>query len=246
MSDDQAPTPSPRMLARVRSIVRGLGPAGPLLLVAGGGPLLGFFVFLATYTTWLPWFEPDVPSVLTFWVAGALLAALCLIPTQVTSLVAGYLFGGGLGTVVAFLIVLSAAVIGFRLWSRVVGTRVLESIGRSAQAQRVHRALFGRSFWRTSWLIALVRLSPIMPFAATNLLMASFGVCMRAFLCATVIGVAPRLVAVSLIGAELAEFRWTAGGDRLGIVLAIGATVLVLTLISRIARKALREEVAPE
>lgn len=230
----------------MRGVVRGLGPAGPWLLFAGGGPLLGFFICTVTYETWLPWFGLDATSVLVFGVSGSVLAALCLIPTQATSLMAGYLFGPWPGTLIAFAIALVAALIGFGLWSRVVGSRVLDAIGQSEDAQKVHRALLGRGFWRTVWLIALVRLSPIMPFAGTNLLVASFGVGVRAFVCATVIGVAPRLVAVALVGSELSEFAWGAGGDRWLTVLALAATLLVLAMISLTARKALRETVGPK
>lgn len=230
------------MLARIRDLVRGLGSAGPWLLVAGGGPLLGLFVFTATYKTWLPLFADDMPSAAAFLAIGALLSAFCLVPTQLTSLVAGYLFGSWLGSIVGFLVAWVAAVIGFRLWSRVLGTRVLATIAQSPKAERVHRALFGCSSWRTTWLIALLRLSPTMPFAATNLLMAALGVRVWPFLLATAIGIAPRSVVVSLVGAELPEFDWQVGGNRWTTVLAIVATVVVLVLISRIARNALRLE----
>jgi uncharacterized membrane protein YdjX (TVP38/TMEM64 family) len=122
----------------------------------------------------------------------------------------------------------------------------VDAIGQSEKARQVHRALVGRSFWQTMWLISLLRLSPIMPFAATNLLMASFGVSLRALMCATVIGVAPRLLAVSVVGAELSELSWGTEDSHWMTVLALVATVAVLALISRIARKALREAVVAE
>lgn len=244
MPQDTPSTQSPSWLARIRSIVRGLGPAGPWLLVAAGGPLLGLMVLIATSSTWLPWFGEGLDSALVFWGVGAVMAGLCMVPTQVASLVAGYLFGAWLGTVVGLLVVLVAAIIGFQLWSRVVGSRVLEAISHEPKAARVHRALLGRSAGRTIWLIALLRLSPVMPFAATNLLMASFGVRGPVFLAATVIGVGPRLVAVSLIGAELSELDWQAAGSRWTTIVAIVATILFIVVISRIAKNALQRETA--
>jgi len=242
MPEQQPPTPKPSLLARLKSVVRGLGPAGPLLVYAAGGPLIGFFVFTATHKSWLPLFGDDVSSMLAFWGVAALLAALCMIPTQVTSLLAGFLFGFGPGTVLAFAVVIVAAVVGLKLWSRIVGGRVLDAIARSEEAERVHRALLGRSPWRTTWLIALLRLSPVMPFAATNLLMASFGVRIWVFLAATLLGVGPRLVAVTMVGAELSEFDWQSGTNKWTTVVALAATVLVLFLISRIASNALKRE----
>jgi uncharacterized membrane protein YdjX (TVP38/TMEM64 family) len=244
MPHENSPTPNPSWLARIRSIMRGLGPAGPWLLVAAGGPLVGLLVLTATSPKWLPWFGEGLDSALVFWGLGAVMAGLCLVPTQVASLVAGYLFGALHGTVLGLLIVLVAAIIGFQLWSRVVGLRVLEAIGNEPKAVRVHRALLGRSAGRTIWLIALLRLSPVMPFAATNLLMASLGVRGPVFLAATVIGVAPRLVAVSLAGSELSELDWQATGSRWTTIMAIVATVLFLAVISRIAKNALQRETA--
>src|SRR5690606_31236102 len=238
------PGVSPRAsrFARLLRVVRGLGPAGPWLLVASAGPLLGLLILTATGTTWPPWFGDGVPSVLMFWALGALLAALCLVPSQATSLLAGYLFGARLGTLLGLLVVLVAALIGFVLWSRVVGSRVLAAIMRSQQAERVHRALLGRSVWRTTWLIALLRLSPVMPFAATNLLMAALGVRARVFVIATSIGVAPRSIAVSIIGAGLSELDWQAGDNVWITVIAVLATVLMVVLVSRYASDALRRE----
>lgn len=243
MPDDDAPSRRPGLVSRVRGLLRALGPAGPLLVLATGGPLVGLVVLVASSSAWLSWFQdPGVVEVLTFWVLGVVLAAGCMMPTHATSLLAGYLFGTGLGTMVGFLVVLVAASVGFSLWSRIVGSRVLDAIAASPNAQRVHAALLGRSFWRTVWLIALLRLSPLMPFAATNLLMASFGVRSWAFLCATSIGIAPRSIGVALVGAQLSDLDWKAGGSVWSTVLAIVATVAVVVWIGRVARSALRRE----
>ncbi|MFN3240986.1 MAG: TVP38/TMEM64 family protein [Planctomycetota bacterium] len=243
MPDDDAPSRRPGLVGRVRGLLRALGPAGPLLLFASGGPLVGLIVLVATSASWLPWFEGGGGGeVLVFWLVGVALAAGCLMPTHATSLLAGYLFGTWLGTTVGFSVVLVAASVGFSLWSRVVGGRVLEAIAVSPNARRVHAALLGRSFGRTVWLIALLRLSPLMPFAATNLLMAAFGVRSWAFLCATMIGIAPRSVGVALVGAQLSELDWKAGGSLWSTALAIVATVAVVVWIGRIARRALRHE----
>jgi uncharacterized membrane protein YdjX (TVP38/TMEM64 family) len=228
--------------AKARATVRKLGPAGPWLLVATAGPLLGLAALTATHESWLPWFGSGLDAVLLFWAVAAVLAAICLVPTQVTSLLAGYLFGALVGTAVGMLVVMVAAAIGFGLWSRVLGSQVLDAIARSAKAERVHRALLGRGFWRTTWLIALLRLSPVMPFAATNLVMAAFGVRIWSFLVASTIGVAPRSIAVSLIGAELSELDWRTGGSTWSTAIAVLATVAVIVIISRLARQALRHE----
>jgi uncharacterized membrane protein YdjX (TVP38/TMEM64 family) len=120
---------------------------------------------------------------------------------------------------------------------------VLDAVAASDDAQRVHGALLGRGFGRTVWLVALLRLSPVMPFAATNLLMAALGVRAAAFLAATAIGIAPRSIGVALVGAQLSELDWQAGkGSPWSTVLAVAATVAVVWWIGKVSGRALRRE----
>lgn len=230
----------------MRHVVRELGSAGPLFLFAITAPMVGLFVVTATSTTWLPWFGQDLGSLAVFCVLGVLLSGLCLLPSQAVSLVAGYLYGASLGTVLCLVCVVFAALLGYLFGARVVGSRIMDAIAREPRAGRVHRALLGRSAARSVWLIALLRLSPITPFAASNLLLASFRVTGRVFLLGTLIGVAPRLVAVSLVGAELSEFDWDARTGWGPTVVAIVATVIFLAVISWIARRALARETGEE
>jgi len=218
-----------------------------LLFVATGGPVLGVLAMAATSAAWMPYFDGGgLASVLLFVAAGVVVAACCLAPTHATSLIAGYMFGAEIGVVVGFVVVVIAALVGFALWSRLVGGRVLDAIAASPNAQRVHAALLGRGFWRTVWLIALVRLSPLMPFAVSNLMMASLGVRAGAFFCATAIGLLPRSIGVALVGAQLSELDWRAGGSAWATALAIVATLVVILWIARVSGRALRREVGAE
>lgn len=244
MPQDPTPAPQQSLVGRVLACWRGLGPAGPLLLLAGGGPIVGLFALVATASTWLPWFEAGgAAEAGAFLALGVVLAAACLTPTHATSLVAGYVFGALGGATLGFSVVLLAAALGRGLFARVVGGSVLEAIAASDNARRVHEAMLGQGFGRTVWLVALLRLSPLMPFAATNLLMASFGVRPTAFLCATALGIAPRSVGVALVGAELSELDWQASGSLWSSILAIAATVGVLWWVGKVAGHALRREV---
>ena len=94
MPQDPTPAPQQSLVGRVLACWRGLGPAGPLLLLAGGGPIVGLFALVATASTWLPWFEAGgAAEAGAFLALGVVLAAACLTPTHATSLVAGYVFG---------------------------------------------------------------------------------------------------------------------------------------------------------
>jgi uncharacterized membrane protein YdjX (TVP38/TMEM64 family) len=236
------PPERPGRMVRVRRLLVELGPTAPLLFVSMAGPLLGVVVLAGTTSWWRPWFDVDAGSVVAFWLGGALATAACLLPTHATSLVAGYLFGGALGSVVAWLVVLLAAAASYAVWQRWVGSRAVQALAGSPRAMVVHRALLGRGFWRTVWLVALLRLSPMMPFAGTNLLMAAFGVRPLPFVLATVLGTTPRAVGVAIVGAELSDLDWGAGGPGWTTWLAIGATLLAVFVVGRIARRALRRE----
>jgi uncharacterized membrane protein YdjX (TVP38/TMEM64 family) len=62
------------------------------------------------------------------------------------------------------------------------------------------------------------------------------------FFTATALGVTPRAIAVALIGAGLAELDMQRGGSQWLTVVAIVATVVMLVVVGRIAKAALRAE----
>jgi uncharacterized membrane protein YdjX (TVP38/TMEM64 family) len=237
----------PGLVRRTQRVLRELGPAAPLLVVAFAGPLLGVVVLAATEAAWLPLFGAGLASAIAFCVCGAVAAAACLLPTHATSLVGGFLFGGAAGGALAWLVVLLAAMLGYALFRPLVGARALAALERAPRALLVQRALLGRGVLRTAWLIALLRLSPLMPFAATNLLLAALHVRALPFACGTMLGVTPRVLAVAWVGAELSAFDLAAeraSGNAVTTGLAIAATLLAVVVVGRIARGALRREVA--
>ncbi|MCB9878250.1 MAG: VTT domain-containing protein [Planctomycetes bacterium] len=232
-------------LQRLRSI----GPAWPLVMAAMSLPMVGLIVCVATASTWLGWFDGGAGSIVTFWLVGSLLAAYCLLPTHATSLSAGYLFGAWLGVTVAWLVVLLSAVIAFATWQRLCAARAVQALADRPRARAIHEALLGQGTRRTMWLITLLRLSPLMPFAFTNVLLAAFGVRPFVFLFATMVGITPRAVAVALIGAEFAELRhldWDKVETPPWItILSVVATALVVVLIGRLSQRALRRALPP-
>lgn len=252
MPSAQAPSPAaaaptaPAGPSGWRQRLRELGPAAPLFVVAMTVPLLGAAALATTTATWLPWFGRDLASALCFVVLGAFAAAAMLLPTHATSLAAGYVFGEWLGAAVAWLVIAVAAAFGYGLLRPLVGERALRALAASPRALRVHRALLGRGLWRTIWVIALLRLSPLLPFSATNLLLAALGVRGAAFVTATILGITPRALGVAWVGAGLTELDWQSGSPRWATVLAIVATVAVLVVLGRIARRALADELGPD
>jgi uncharacterized membrane protein YdjX (TVP38/TMEM64 family) len=212
------------------------------LVVAAVGPVVGVAVLAASSEAWLPSLQA-VGGATWFLALATLSIAFCLLPSHATSLVAGFVFGGPKGSLLAMLSVVAAAWLGFAVLRRCVGPRVLNAVAVSERSASVHRALLERGPWRAVSLIALLRLSPILPFAATNLLLASLGVRASVFLAASAVGLAPRVLGVAWVGAGLSELDWRAeGGTWLG-VLAIVATLLAVWVVGRAARAALARAV---
>ncbi len=233
------------LLERSWSVLKQLGALGPLAVFMVVGPGFGAVLLSATGPQW---FDPlaglqPVWTVACFLAASALLAGLSLIPTHAVSLVAGLLFGVGYGTAGALLAIGGAAIFGYLVLRSLVGGRALRTLEEAPRAAAVHRALLQRK-GRLLCLVLLIRLSPVVPFAGTNLLLAAAGVRFHEFFVGSMLGLAPRIVAVVMAGAGLSELDLSSSADLRTAVLGGVATVVVLFLMGRIARSALREATA--
>lgn len=222
------------------SALSGWGPALPLALWCFLGPVLGVTLLAATGSRWFPVLKAQGPSA-ALWVCGAtiLLAGMAAMPTHAASLVSGLLFGWWQGAALALSATLGAALLGYSLLRRLAGPSVLAALEQRPRAQAVHRALLGQRGWALAGMVALLRLSPLLPFAATNLALASSRVALGPFLCGTALGIAPRVTLVALAGSELAELDLSRSKDQRFALLGVLATILVLSLVTRLARRAL-------
>ncbi len=229
-----------RFLRRLADLARELGAIGPLALLSVLGPTAGAVLLAVSANSWYPLLATQGPHA-AVWLAAAtvVLAGLSLVPTHATSLVAGMLFGAAGGSALALLGIGGAALMGFGLLRRLVGERAVEALARRPRAAVVHRAVVDRRGRDLAGLLALIRLSPVMPFAATNLLMASSRVGLGPFLAGTLAGIAPRVVAVAVAGAELQDLDLARSGDRGLALVGLAATALALWVFARIARRAL-------
>ena len=228
-----------------RPAARPLWTLGPLALYTVGGPAVGAGVLAATSDRWWPPLAalPTLEAVLLFVGAAAVLAGLSIIPTHAASLVGGLLLGAVGGSALALLAVGLAALLGFLLMRPLAAGRTARLLADHPRAAAVHGALFRQGPRRTFGLIALVRLSPVMPFAATNLVMAAAGVRLPVFLAGSLVGLAPRVVLVAVAGAGLAELDLSRGVDSAWAVAGLAATVLLLAVLGRIGRRAWKQAV---
>ena len=234
------PRPSPRSLARA------LGPTGLLGVAWTAAPAVCGTLLLASLgpvSEWLLYHRPVGLAVFTaVFVLGA---GLGFLPTYAQSILGGWVFGVALGLPAALLGFAGGALLGYAVARRVSRDRVQELISGSPKARAIRDALVGRGPRRTLLVVALLRLPPNSPFALTNLVMATTGTPLPAFLGGTLLGMLPRTaVAVSLAAAAAAtgaEDIQTFVRHRGPWLLAAGVVggMAVLGVIGAIARRAL-------
>ena len=120
--------------------------------------------------------------------------------------------------------------------------RELSYGGLSDASARFAGALLRSGGRRAAFVIGLVRLSPVMPFAGTNLLMAASGVRLVPFALGSGVGLAPRVLALVFASAGLSHLDFGEPGQGAMAIVGIVATVLGLLLLGVLAKRALREQ----
>src|SRR5262245_3039264 len=135
----------------------------------------------------------------------ALMVALSIPAAAVMTMAGGFLFGLWLGGALAIVAATMGAVLLFQLARFVIGDAVRTSAG--SYVRRMAEGFKRNAF---SYLLAL-RLVPIFPFWAVNLVPALAGVRLRSFAAATLIGIIPGTLAYAAVG------------DSLGLYFAAGS-----------------------
>ncbi len=203
-------------------------------------PAAGATVAITSADTWLPWLRADGPWLAAWLFLGtALLTGLSLLPSHVAALICGYVGGGWIGTGVAVAGTAAGACLGYWLASCFLGDCVSRVVVGHPRAAAVHRALAEQSPRRRLLLVILLRLSPAMPFAATNLLMAAARVPFGLFQVGSTLGLLPRVMVVAWAGAGLAQLSSEGTPNAWLIALGVIATAVVLWVVGQGVRAAL-------
>ena len=162
-----------------------------------------------------------------------------LLPTNVVGILCGWAFGFPLGISLHILAIVGASLISSFVLAPLAGNNFQEFLEHHEKAKVLHKSLLKRNFRRTTLIITLLRLSPAMPFALTNLLMAAARVPLSSFLIGTLIGMLPRSAAVVLFGAGLSELNFREPFNIWMFVFGIAVTVLSIVIISYFSKHAL-------
>jgi uncharacterized membrane protein YdjX (TVP38/TMEM64 family) len=236
--------PAPGAWHHVRSFHRGMvrvGPAGLLTAIATFSPLIGGFVILGLVQRLAPWIRSHGVAgasiyVTSFWIFGG----FAIVPTYAYSGLAGWTFGIVRGFWLAMAAFAGAAYLGYAFAGWLAGDRALRVIDEHPKWQAVRRALVGRGFCRTLWIVTLLRLPPMSPFSFVNYVMAIARVPLAPYMLGTLAGLGPRTLAVVMTFANLQQLDFAHPLQNWMRVGGIVLTLIVVYVISRMAQNAIR------
>jgi uncharacterized membrane protein YdjX (TVP38/TMEM64 family) len=209
-----------------------------LLLLAGVGVALLFLPFhewgdrLEGYVQSLGAMGPIVAALIY---AGA---TVLFVPGSALSITAGALFGLRTGFLVAFTGANLGALLAFVLGRTYLRNTVVRWAGTRPKFRALDRAIAMQGFK----MALLARLSPAFPFALLNYLLGLTAIGTGAYVAANLIGMLPGAFLYIYIGAGARETLY--GIEDYGRAIkyvGLIATIALVVLLTRIARKALRQ-----
>jgi uncharacterized membrane protein YdjX (TVP38/TMEM64 family) len=171
-----------------------------------------------------------------------IIAALLFVPGSLLTLAAGAIYGLTVGMVIVSIASTTAAALAFLIARYGARERVLRILEQSPRLRAIDRAI-GEQGWK---IVALLRLSPAVPFNLQNYLYGvtavRFGPAVLASWVAMLPGTFLFVYLGSLGGAAAAGSSVTTGEWVLRVV-GLAATVLVTVYLTRVAQRAMREQV---
>lgn len=221
--------------------VRRLGRVSAMTAVAAAMPPVGGMLLLGTLPLVGPWLaEQHVVGVVLYVAAFVLFAGLALLPTYAQAIVGGAAFGFAVGFPAALLGFSGAAALSYALTDRIAGRRMMEVIEANPRWKAVHTALLGSGALRATWLVTLLRLPPLSPFAMVNVVLASARVARGPYLVGTLLGLAPRVGVAVFAAAAVAQFDPADYRSTLHVAVGIVVSIVVLIVIGHMARRAVQ------
>ncbi len=173
------------------------------------------------------------------------LAAILFVPGSTLTLAAGAVFGLIVGTIVVSVASTAAAVISFLIGRHVARDAVHRWAARNPRFAAIDRAI-GQQGWK---IIALLRLSPAVPFSLGNYLFGITSIRFWPYVLTSWRAMLPGTFMYVYLGyagrAGLAAAAGCSGsrspGQWVMLVVGLVATVAVTVYVTRLARKAVRE-----
>jgi uncharacterized membrane protein YdjX (TVP38/TMEM64 family) len=167
-------------------------------------------------------------------------AALLLVPGSVLTVGAGVVFGLAWGTLIVAIAATTAAGMAFLIARYLARDRVEAMARKNTKFGAIDRAIQQQG-WK---VVALLRLSPVVPYSLSNYLYGLTAVRFGPYLLASAVGMLPGTVVYVYLGAV---GRAAADGQSRGplewalLGAGLAATVAATVLLTRTARRRLRE-----
>lgn len=205
-------------------------------------PSGGIAGVVARFRSWVAGLGPLAPLVYGL---GYIVFVVLLIPGGALTLGAGITFGLGLGVLTVFIAANIGTALAFLIARYFLRSRVERWLAGREKLAAVDRAVESQG-WR---VVALTRLSPVFPFNVQNYFYGITGVSFGGYVLASLIGMLPGTVLYVYIGAVGAGVASAVGGaaswgQTVLFVAGLIATLIVVVLITRVAKRELERATA--
>jgi len=177
-------------------------------------------------------------------IAGYVVAAVLFIPGSLLTLAGGAIFGLTKGVVIVFLAAVLGSSAAFLVSRYVARSSIERRLAGNARFDAIDRAVGAQG----RKIVFLLRLSPVFPFTLLNYGLGLTNVRFVDYVVAS-IGMLPGTLLYVYYGKVIGDVAALAGGtamekgpaDYAILILGLAATIVVTTIVTRIARRALSD-----
>jgi uncharacterized membrane protein YdjX (TVP38/TMEM64 family) len=198
--------------------------------------------WLASALTWIHGLGPVAPLV---FLLIYIVACVLLLPGSVLTLGAGAVFGVAYGIVIVWISAILGATAAFLVGRYLVRDWVARKIAANPKLQ-----LLDTTVTREGWkIVALMRLSPVIPFNLLNYAFGATRVSLRDYVFASAVGMLPGTAMYTYLGSLAGELAGGSARARTPLewsfyALGLLATVAVTVYLTRVARAGLARRAA--
>ena len=225
-----------RGTAATRTAARRLAPLAIVSLLL---PPLGAAVLIGYMPRLGPWLQAHGVTGVMAYVAGfAVFGGFALLPTYAPAILGGWAFGDRVGLPAALAGFVLASAINYA-WAHRWSTHAAQLLAERPKWLVVRNALVGMSRWRTTLVVALVRVPPNSPFALSNSALAAARVPIVPYLVGTFLGLTPRTAVAVRAGSHLSTLDFRQPDAYGAAIVTIGLSIAVLGILGWLARRAL-------
>ncbi|NQZ56586.1 MAG: TVP38/TMEM64 family protein [Lentisphaeraceae bacterium] len=204
-------------------------------------PVLGVAFLLLFVRDFAEYLKVEEQWAICIYILFAILfVGTSLLPTHVLALTGGWVFGFAEGLAYSFTGIVCASILGYFLSAALSCDKFEGNLLRSEKTKAIVDVLQQGERNSICLIVSLMRLSPVIPFALTNVLLASLKVRFSYFLMGTVVGMLPRTAIMVMAGASLTELDFSSKSGYWSLAVGIVFTVILLLYIGRFARRALK------